>query len=60
MPQQVHCSRFVTGALSVPGKLLIALLMFLGRVGPMALALMVGNRDASQRIRLPEEEVVVG
>jgi hypothetical protein len=34
--------------------------MFVGRLGPLVIALLIGNRDDSQRIRFPEEEIVVG
>lgn len=56
----VGLSSGITSGLSMAGKLLVVLLMFLGRVGPMALALTIGRRDVVQRIRLPEEEVLVG
>jgi Trk-type K+ transport system membrane component len=42
------------------GKLLIVVLMLVGRLGPLTVALVVGGRDALQRTRLPEEEVLVG
>jgi hypothetical protein len=34
--------------------------MFLGRLGPMTAALLVGSRQIVERIRSPEEEVAVG
>lgn len=49
-----------TGTLSDAGRCVIILCMFVGRLGPLAVALMIGNRDETQRIRYPEEEVVVG
>ena len=41
------------------GKLLIIMVIFLGRVGPLALALMLGRGEPS-RIDYPEEHVMVG
>lgn len=49
-----------TGTLSDAGRCVIIFCMFVGRLGPLAVALMIGNRDETQRIRYPEEEVVVG
>jgi len=46
--------------LSTAGRLIIIAVMFVGRLGPLAVALLIGNRDDTQRIRYPEEEVVVG
>jgi len=49
-----------TPLLSTAGRLIIIAVMFVGRLGPLAVALLIGNRDDTQRIRYPEEEVVVG
>jgi len=49
-----------TPSLSTAGRLVIILCMYLGRLGPLAIALMIGTRDESHRIRYPEEEIVVG
>ena len=48
-----------TPELNDVGKLLIVLVIFLGRVGPLALALVLGRGDAS-RLDYPEEHVMVG
>jgi potassium uptake TrkH family protein len=56
----VGLSAGITPKLSVVGKLLIVVLMLVGRLGPLTVALVVGGRDALQRTRLPEEEVLVG
>ncbi len=50
----------VTSALSTLGRLVIIVCMFVGRLGPLAIALLVGGREEGQRIRFPEEDVVVG
>jgi len=46
--------------LSTAGRCVIISCMFIGRLGPLAIALLIGNRDETQRIRYPEEEIVVG
>ena len=46
---------------SIISTYLAAAMMWLyGVAGPLAIALLIGNRDESQRIRYPEEEIVVG
>jgi trk system potassium uptake protein TrkH len=57
----VGLSMGATGALSAPGKLLVTLLMFLGRVGPLTFAAalaLAGGRGAEYRHAY--EDVVVG
>jgi len=49
-----------TPSLSTAGRMIIIVCMFVGRLGPLAIALMIGNRDEGQRIRYPVEEIVVG
>ena len=49
-----------TPSLSTAGRWVIIICMFVGRLGPLAVALMIGTRDESLRIRYPEEEIVVG
>lgn len=56
----VGLSTGITASLSAAGKAVIMLVMFIGRVGPLTLALIVGRRPARQAIRLPEEELIVG
>lgn len=58
----VGLSLGATPDLTVGGRILMALLMFIGRVGPLALAtsmVMRGNRQAA-KIRYAHENVVVG
>jgi len=45
---------------SVVGKLVIAVIMFIGRVGPLALALSLGARRRKTLVRYPEERILVG
>ncbi|MBN1670783.1 MAG: Trk family potassium uptake protein [Kiritimatiellae bacterium] len=56
----VGLSTGITAKLSVLGKLCIIACMFIGRLGPMTIALIIGKKAVSQVIRFPEEEVVVG
>jgi trk system potassium uptake protein TrkH len=56
----VGLSTGITPTLTTAGKLIIMLLMFVGRVGPLTLALVIGRQDIGQAIRLPDEEVIVG
>jgi trk system potassium uptake protein TrkH len=57
----VGLSTGITPALTPPGKLLIVLLMFVGRLGPLTVALAAGRRRADRaRFRYAEENVMVG
>ncbi|MDT8390851.1 MAG: TrkH family potassium uptake protein [Lentisphaeria bacterium] len=56
----VGLSTGVTADLSPAGKLLITVCMFIGRLGPMTLALVIGHRELGQSIAYPEEELFVG
>jgi trk system potassium uptake protein TrkH len=49
-----------TGALSTAGRCVIIVCMYVGRIGPLAIALLIGTRTEGRRIRYPEEELVVG
>lgn len=50
-----------TSALSVPSKLVLCLAMFVGRVGPLALVVvMLGRQQKTSRYEYPEEDVIVG
>lgn len=50
----------VTSTLSDAGKLVVALLMFIGRLGPLTIALAVGRRVAEGRFKYSEERVMTG
>lgn len=56
----VGLSLNATPHLSLFGRFMIILAMFLGRIGPISLALIMAGRDVSRRIRYPEESVTVG
>ena len=56
----VGLSTGITSTLSSPGKIIIILTMFFGRLGPLALALsLIINRQA-ESIQYPEDRVMVG
>jgi trk system potassium uptake protein TrkH len=42
------------------GKILLALVMFAGRVGPITLAVALSQRSKPRRYRYPEEEIAIG
>jgi trk system potassium uptake protein len=56
----VGLSTGITGAMSEMGKVILILLMYLGRIGPLTftLALIEGSHD--KKVRYPIEEVVIG
>ncbi len=57
----VGLSLNLTPSLSVLGKLVISLLMFIGRVGPLTLVLAVGQRGGARfRLQYPESKVLIG
>jgi trk system potassium uptake protein TrkH len=56
----VGLSTGVTAALTPQGRAAIILLMFLGRIGPLTLALAVGVRARPVRYRHPEGHILVG
>ena len=56
----VGLSNGVTPLLSPEGKVIVAVLMFLGRVGPLTVALAVGRSAAKGRFSYAEENVMVG
>lgn len=49
-----------TGLLNTTGKFLIVLLMYIGRIGPLTLALAIGERNISQNYRRPLGNIAVG
>jgi trk/ktr system potassium uptake protein len=56
----VGLSLGVTAKLTVVGKLLIAVLMFVGRLGPLTLAASLVGRVAEPRIRFPKGRILIG
>ncbi len=58
----VGLTRGITSGLSTAGKLVIVLVMYIGRIGPvtLALALAMKRRGKEQSISLPEERILIG
>ncbi len=56
----VGLSMGITPDLSVTGKLIITLLMLMGRLGPLTIAMAVGTGRTSGAYQLSEETVMVG
>ncbi|MGW6447357.1 TrkH family potassium uptake protein [Lentzea sp. NPDC055074] len=56
----VGMSTGITDDLSVTGQLVIIVLMFIGRVGPITLVSSLALRERRRRFELPEERPIVG
>jgi trk system potassium uptake protein TrkH len=56
----VGLSTGVTPTLSSLGKILVAITIFIGRLGPLTLALAVGQRVIRRSYEFPEENIMVG
>ncbi|MEW8956425.1 TrkH family potassium uptake protein [Clostridium sp.] len=50
----------ITTKLSTIGKIVIALTMYLGRVGPMTVVLALTTRKKNKSIKYPEDKILVG
>jgi trk system potassium uptake protein TrkH len=50
----------LVGHFSTAGKVLIAAMMFMGRVGPLTLAVAVARRASQPRVRYPEGRILIG
>ena len=50
----------LAGHFGPPGKLLVAVMMFMGRIGPLTLAVAVARGPTPPRIRYPEGKILVG
>ena len=56
----VGLSTGLSNDLTVIGKVLVSLLIFVGRIGPLTLALVIGKEITERKICFPEENIVVG
>lgn len=56
----VGLSTGITSDLLVPSRLVLVLLMFVGRVGPLTFGLAVAGRHKRREWRYPEESVMIG
>lgn len=50
----------LVGHFSNPGKLLVVAMMFMGRIGPLTLAVAIAGKRSLARIRYPEGRILVG
>lgn len=56
----VGLSTGITPALTVPGKVLLCVMMLVGRVGPLVVSLSIGRQVLVADVKYPEEPVMVG
>lgn len=56
----VGLSRDLTSSLHLAGKIIIILCMYLGRIGPISLAILFNSRAKRTLIQHPEENITVG
>ena len=56
----VGLSRGITPELSTAGKVILILTMLAGRIGPLTLALAIGEREARGEYEYPQEYVMLG
>ncbi len=56
----VGLSAGITSDLTTIGKIIIMITMFIGRIGPLTLALAIGQRRESIAYEYPEEAVMIG
>jgi trk system potassium uptake protein len=56
----VGLSMNLTPTLSEPGRVIIIILMYLGRVGILTFALALAGRVAKRKLRYPQEDVIIG
>lgn len=56
----VGLSTGITPFLSLAGKVIITITMFVGRIGPLALALVVAGREVTPSVEYPEEGLMIG
>lgn len=50
----------ITGDLSAPSKIVIIILMFIGRVGLISFIIMLGGKAEPDKFRYPKERIMVG
>ena len=50
----------LTGELSTPGRFVMAVLMFAGRVGPLVLVFVMTRAVTDPQYRLPEDRIGIG
>jgi trk system potassium uptake protein TrkH len=57
----VGLSRNLTGSLNSAGRIIIILCMYLGRIGPISMAIAFNSQDSRKNLlKYPEENIIVG
>jgi len=56
----VGLSMGITPDLSLPGKIVVIVTMFFGRLGPLTIAMALATRGPKEQFRYPEEKLLVG
>ena len=56
----VGLSTGVTPTLSVPGRLIVVLMMFVGRLGPLVIAVAVSRRGAAKTYSYAQDDIMIG
>jgi trk system potassium uptake protein len=56
----VGLSMGITSGLTVPGKIVLCVVMFVGRIGPLSAALAFASRRKPAKVRYAEENIMVG
>lgn len=56
----VGLSRGLTGSLNPVGKLIVALTMYLGRIGPITLALAFNSNAPAENITHAQSKIIIG
>ena len=57
----VGLTRNFTGTLATPGKLVLIMTMYLGRIGPISLFIFLNsNKKNSSKVKYPTEQISVG
>ncbi len=56
----VGLSTGITPLLSVLGKIIVTITMFIGRIGPLVISLAIAQREIPPAVAYPEEKVMVG
>ena len=56
----VGLSMGITPTLTTAGKLLVALLIYIGRLGPLTIVLAIARREGADPLRYPVEDVMIG
>ena len=56
----VGLSTGITTRLSVSGKLIVAIMMFIGRLGPLVIAMAVSKKNASKKYYYAQENIMIG